>query len=256
MGNVAVAGRSQLASPASRPPISATLDRHSLDSCLLDIRSRDSYCDPPPHRHTAPHCRNMSSSSTPPTVSNPVVLVSIDGWGHSTNTKGNAIANAETPHMDALSSSPHSVLIDACGLSVGLPAGVMGNSEVGHLTMGVGRVEFQDLVRINMSLEDGSFFTNRVLQAALDGAKQRGGRFHLLGLVSDGGVHSHIDHLEAFIRAAKQAGVADTFVHFFADGRDTPPTSGTKYIQRLLDFTQKEQYGKVGTKQHTANAVQ
>ena len=187
----------------------------------------------------------MSSSSSVSSVSNPVVLVSIDGWGHSTKAKGNAIANAHTPHMDALSSSPLSVLIDACGLSVGLPAGVMGNSEVGHLTMGVGRVEFQDLVRINMALDDGSFYSNKVLQAALESAKQRGGRFHLLGLVSDGGVHSHISHLEAFLTAAKQAAVPDTFVHFFADGRDTPPTSGTKYIRRLLDFTHSQQYGKV-----------
>ena len=184
-------------------------------------------------------------ASSTPSISNPVVLVSIDGWGHSTKAKGNAIANAQTPHMDALSASPLSVLIDACGLSVGLPAGVMGNSEVGHLTMGVGRVEFQDLVRINMSLEDGSFYSNRVLQSALEGAKQNGGRFHLLGLVSDGGVHSHIEHLEAFLTAAKQAGVPNTFVHFFADGRDTPPSSGTKYIQRLLDFTHKLQYGQV-----------
>ena len=111
--------------------------------------------------------------------------------------------------------------------------------------MGVGRVEFQDLVRINMALDDGSFASNSVLQAAFSSAAQNSGRFHLLGLVSDGGVHSHINHLEAILRAAKEAAVPNTYVHFFADGRDTPPTSGTKYIRRLLDFTQQQQYGKV-----------
>jgi 2,3-bisphosphoglycerate-independent phosphoglycerate mutase len=158
----------------------------------------------------------MSSS---PIISNPVVLVSIDGWGYTKKEKGNAILHATTPHMTAFSQSPLYCHIDASGLSVGLPKGVMGNSEVGHLTMGVGRVEFQDLVRINVALEDGSFYTNPRLQAALQKAKTGNGRFHLLGLVSDGGVHSHIDHLEAFLRAAKKAEVPNTFVHFFADGR-------------------------------------
>ena len=180
-------------------------------------------------------------------VDNPVVLVSIDGWGHTDKEKGNAILHADTPHMTAFSQSPHQVLIDACGLSVGLPKGVMGNSEVGHLTMGVGRVEFQDLVRINMALEDGSFYTNPRLVSALDAAKKGTGRFHLLGLVSDGGVHSHIDHLEAFLRAAKKAGVPHTYVHFFADGRDTPPTSGTKYVRRLQSFFASEKYGAIAT---------
>ena len=183
--------------------------------------------------------------STPPTVTNPVVLVSIDGWGHTKAEKGNAAFHSHPPHMTSLTSSPLHCLIDASGLSVGLPKGVMGNSEVGHLTMGVGRVEFQDLVRINAALEDGSFYTNPRLTQALDKAKQGSGRFHLLGLVSDGGVHAHIDHLEAFLRAAKKAQVPHTFVHFFADGRDTPPTSGVKYIKRLQDFLQAEQYGKV-----------
>lgn len=183
-----------------------------------------------------------------------VVLVSIDGWGVSDNATGNAIANAVTPNMTAfMNNQPTSqppapvmtCLIDASGLSVGLPKGVMGNSEVGHLTMGAGRVEFQDLVRINQSIEDNTFASNPRLQAAFNQAKSGNGRVHFLGLVSDGGVHSHINHLERLLEAAKASGVNQSFIHFFADGRDTKPTSGTGYIKRVIDFTDSIQYGKV-----------
>ena len=164
---------------------------------------------------------SASNAGTQATPSNlhPVVLVSIDGWGHTDKKEGNAIANAKTPTMNKLHETSLAALIDASGLAVGLPEGIMGNSEVGHLTMGAGRVAFQDLVRINSALKDGSFYTNPRLVAALDTAKNGTGRFHLLGLVSDGAVHSHIEHLEAFLSAAKKHGVPNTYVHFFADGR-------------------------------------
>ncbi len=123
----------------------------------------------------------------------------------------------------------------------------MGNSEVGHLTMGCGRVDFQDLVRITQSIEDGSFAHNPVLKAAFAGCKSKTGRLHLLGLVSDGGVHSHIDHVKVLLDSAKAAGVPKTYLHFFADGRDTPPASGTKYAEQILDHMSSISYGALAT---------
>lgn len=181
---------------------------------------------------------------------NKVLLVSIDGWGLSSASKGNAILNASTPNMDALSSAPHlHARIDASGLSVGLPEGVMGNSEVGHLTMGAGRVEFQDLVRINASLARGELATNPAVVLAINRAKAGTGRIHLLGLLSDGAVHSHIRHLFVFLETLKAAGVPHTFVHVFADGRDTPPTTAKGYIAELEAFMKKIQYGSIATVQ-------
>jgi len=189
-------------------------------------------------------------------VANKVTLISIDGWGLTDKTKGNAIYAAKKPVMDQFikdgeDQSKKGQLyckIDASGLSVGLPKGNMGNSEVGHLTMGAGRVQYQDLVRINQSIEDNTFADNEVLRAAFAHAKEHSnGRLHLLGLVSDGGVHSHINHVFAFLEAAKQEQVPHVYIHFFADGRDTPPDSGTKYIKQLQEFLSKLGHGKIAT---------
>uniref|UniRef100_A0A646QEE1 phosphoglycerate mutase (2,3-diphosphoglycerate-independent) n=1 Tax=Hemiscolopendra marginata TaxID=943146 RepID=A0A646QEE1_9MYRI len=177
-----------------------------------------------------------------------VCLIVIDGWGVSEQKEGNAILNATTPVMDALCSAPgQSVTLDASGLSVGLPAGLMGNSEVGHMNIGAGRVVYQDIVEINMSVENKSIYKNKYFVAACNNAKSSTGRLHLLGLISDGGVHAHINHLFALLEAAKIEGVPNTYVHFFADGRDTSPTSGVTYIQQVLDHLNKNQYGKLAT---------
>jgi 2,3-bisphosphoglycerate-independent phosphoglycerate mutase len=175
----------------------------------------------------------------------------LPGWGLSSEKKGNAIANAHTPNMTSLSRDFLHTKLDASGLSVGLPAGVMGNSEVGHLTMGAGRVDFQDLVRINQAIEQGDFAKNDTLQLAIRRAKAGNGRVHLLGLVSDGAVHSHIQHLFRFLEALKAGGVPQAYVHVFADGRDTPPTTAVKYIKDLQDFMTQQLggYGRIASVQ-------
>lgn len=185
----------------------------------------------------------MSSSSS---AGAKVCLIVIDGWGISEETKGNAIKNAETPVMDALTKGEY-LTVDASGLAVGLPVGLMGNSEVGHFTIGTGKVVYQDIVAINMSIENKSFYTKPELLAAFDKVKSKNGRLHFLGLVSDGGVHSHITHLEALLTAAKQAGVNNSFVHFFSDGRDTSPVSGVTYVRQLVDYLSSIGYGSLST---------
>ena len=165
-----------------------------------------------------------------------VVLVVLDGWGCAPPGPGNAVSLAATPVFDALwARYPHTTL-SASGLDVGLPLGQMGNSEVGHLTIGAGRVVYRDLVRINHAIEDGSFYANEALRGALDRARERGGRLHLLGLVSHGGVHSHVAHLRALLELARREGLADsTVVHAFTDGRDVSPTSGKNALRELAD---------------------
>jgi 2,3-bisphosphoglycerate-independent phosphoglycerate mutase len=160
--------------------------------------------------------------------------VILDGWGCSPPGPGNAVELADTPVFDRLwSTYPHSTL-KASGEAVGLPPGQMGNSEVGHLTIGSGRVPFQDLVRINRAIENGEFFSNAALRAAFDRAKQRGANVQLLGLVSYGGVHSHIDHLRALLEMAEREGIADrTWIHAFTDGRDVSPTSAVNDLAEL-----------------------
>jgi 2,3-bisphosphoglycerate-independent phosphoglycerate mutase len=163
-----------------------------------------------------------------------VALVILDGWGCAPPGPGNAVELADTPVFDGLwARYPHTTL-DASGESVGLPPGQMGNSEVGHLTIGAGRVVDQDLVRINKAIEDGSFFSNGTLTAAFERARARDANVHLLGLVSYGGVHSHIDHLRALLRLAEEQRLADrTFVHAFTDGRDVSPTSAAGDLAEL-----------------------
>jgi len=162
------------------------------------------------------------------------VLVIIDGWGYRTDPFGNAIAAARKPNWDALWTRwPHTILA-AAGEPVGLPEGQQGNSEVGHLNIGAGRIVYQDLTRINRALKDGSFFTNPVLTAAMRSAAA-GPALHLMGLVSPGGVHSSSQHLYALIEMAHSMGVPRVFVHAFTDGRDEPPTSAAGYVSDLVE---------------------
>jgi len=180
-------------------------------------------------------------------TSNKVCLIVIDGWGVSENTEGNAIHHAKTPVMDELCSGPGYTTLDAAGLSVGLPAGVMGTSEVGHLNLGAGRVVYQDIVRINMAIEKKTLLENESFVKACENAREGNGRLHFLGLVSDGGVHSHIDHLLGMLELAKKLNVPKSFIQFFADGRDTRPSSGVKYIQQVLDKLKELSYGSLAS---------
>ena len=159
-----------------------------------------------------------------------VALVVLDGWGCAPPGQGNAVELARTPNFDRLwNEYPHTTL-DASGEAVGLPPGQMGNSEVGHLTIGSGRILFQDLMRINGAIEEGSFFENPALVSAFE----RGERMHLLGLVSHGGVHSHIDHLRALLELARREEMLDrTWIHAFTDGRDVSPTSAVRDLAEL-----------------------
>ena len=153
----------------------------------------------------------------------PLALIIIDGWGYSPVREGNAIALAATPNYDELTETYPHTLLEAHGTRVGLPAGVMGNSEVGHLNIGSGRVIRMDVSRIDHDIETGEFFHNEVLTKAMDGAKSRDKALHLMGLISDGQVHSSQEHLYALLRMAKERGLQRVFVHCFLDGRDTPP---------------------------------
>lgn len=177
----------------------------------------------------------------------PVLLVVLDGWGLRESREANAIAIAGTPSMDALAREFPTTALETSGLSVGLPEGQMGNSEVGHTNLGAGRIVYQDLVRINRAVEDGSFFSNEALLLACRRAKEGGGALHLLGLVSDGGVHSHLDHLHACVELARREGVSRTFIHAFMDGRDTPPRSGLGYLSEVERRLRERGYGQVAT---------
>ena len=155
----------------------------------------------------------------------------LDGYGLNDNPEGNAIAMAQTPVMDRLMKEYPFVKGNASGLAVGLPDGQMGNSEVGHMNIGAGRIIYQDLTRITKAIEDGDFFENKGLMAAMENCKKHDSDLHLWGLLSDGGVHSHITHLYGLLEMAKKNGLKKVFVHTFMDGRDTPPASGKEYIQ-------------------------
>ncbi len=161
----------------------------------------------------------------------PLLLMILDGYGIRENKEGNAIATARTPNLDKLFSSyPHSKL-DASGEAVGLPEGQMGNSEVGHLNIGAGRIVYQDLTRITSSIREGDFFRNKTLLDTMRNVKNKKSSLHLMGLLSDGGVHSHISHLYALLELAKKPGVKNVYVHAFLDGRDVPPKSALTYIK-------------------------
>ncbi|MFN2514820.1 MAG: 2,3-bisphosphoglycerate-independent phosphoglycerate mutase [Pyrinomonadaceae bacterium] len=177
----------------------------------------------------------------------PLALIIIDGWGYSTQREGNAIALAATPYYDKLTESYPHTLLEASGTRVGLPAGVMGNSEVGHLNIGAGRVIRMDVSRVDYDIATGEFFRNEVLVAAMDGVKNRGKAIHLMGLVSDGRVHSSQEHLYALLRLAKQRDVERVFVHCFLDGRDTPPSSAVNYIDALQRGIEQIRCGRIAS---------
>ncbi|HND97865.1 MAG TPA: 2,3-bisphosphoglycerate-independent phosphoglycerate mutase [Plasticicumulans sp.] len=168
-----------------------------------------------------------------PATRRPLVLAILDGWGYSEDPAHNAILGAHTPNWDRLWATHPHTLIDTSGLSVGLPAGQMGNSEVGHMNLGAGRVVYQELTRIGLAIEHGGFFENPVLCKAVDAAVAGGGAVHVMGLLSPGGVHSHEEHLQAMVRLAAGRGAQRVYVHAFLDGRDTPPRSAADSLAAM-----------------------
>ncbi|WRT63855.1 2,3-bisphosphoglycerate-independent phosphoglycerate mutase [Kwoniella shivajii] len=176
-----------------------------------------------------------------------VCLIVHDGWGLSDNEKGNAIFHGDTTHMDAIRDKHNFVELEAHGLAVGLKEGLMGNSEVGHLNIGAGRIVWQDIVKIDQSIKKDEFQKQPAIVATMKHAKSTNGRLHLCGLVSDGGVHSHILHLFALLRAAKEHDISQVYIHFFGDGRDTSPKSATKYIGQLQDYIKEIGVGEIST---------
>ena len=176
-----------------------------------------------------------------------VALIVLDGWGHREEREANAVALARTPFFDRLRGEFPHTLIHASGERVGLPAGQMGNSEVGHLNLGAGRIVYQDLVRISQAIRTGEFFRNPVLAETMDAARERNRPLHLIGLLSDGGVHSLHTHLYALLAMAKERGLSSVFLHPILDGRDTPPSSGVHHMEHLLAETAKIGLGEVAT---------
>ncbi|HQG29426.1 MAG TPA: 2,3-bisphosphoglycerate-independent phosphoglycerate mutase, partial [Candidatus Ozemobacteraceae bacterium] len=176
-----------------------------------------------------------------------VLLVILDGFGISDRADGNAVRLAAPEFIDRLFRERPFTSLSASGLSVGLPAGQMGNSEVGHLNIGAGRVVYQDITRIDRSIADGSFFENPVLTGLVDDVRDAGKALHLLGLLSDGGVHSRNDQVYACLKLAAKRGLKNVFVHAFMDGRDTSPTSGAGFMRELVEQMKKIGVGRVAT---------
>ena len=177
----------------------------------------------------------------------PITLIIMDGFGIIPEEKGNAIKAAKTPNLTRLFAENPFTTIGASGLDVGLPDGQMGNSEVGHTNIGAGRVVYQMLVKISKSIKDGDFFQNPALLKAVENCKKNGTALHLIGLLSDGGVHSHSEHLYGLLELAKRNGLEKVYVHALMDGRDVPPTSGAGFMQELCDEMTKIGVGKVAT---------
>lgn len=177
----------------------------------------------------------------------PVVLVILDGWGYREDSSGNAIAAASTPIMDSLWAAYPSTLIRTSGKDVGLPEGQMGNSEVGHLNIGAGRVVPQELVRITDAVEDGTLLSNPALVKICEEVRRDNGKLHLIGLCSEGGVHSHLSHLFGLLDLAKAQSIEDVCIHAITDGRDTKPTDSMTAIQQILDYIQQIGVGRIAT---------
>lgn len=177
----------------------------------------------------------------------PTVLCIMDGFGYNPETNGNAIAAANTPRLDKLMAECPHTLIGASGMDVGLPDGQMGNSEVGHTNIGAGRVVYQELTRITKSIADGDFFENEALKSAMENCKKNGTALHLMGLMSDGGVHSHNSHLWGLLEMAKKEELPEVYIHCFLDGRDVPPASGVDYVKECMDKCEEIGVGKVAT---------
>lgn len=177
----------------------------------------------------------------------PLALIILDGWGLRDATEGNAVRQARTPNMDLITAEYPYTALTAHGEAVGLLEGQMGNSNVGHLNLGAGRIVYQDIARIYRSIRDGSFFRSPVLAEAVHRAKRDGGALHLMGLVSDGGVHSHIDHLIALLELAEVNGLDRVYIHSFLDGRDVPPACAERYLRVLEERYQSRGLGRVAT---------
>ena len=175
----------------------------------------------------------------------PTMLMILDGFGIRESKVGNAIATAKKPRLDEIFAKYPNITIEASGVHVGLPAGQMGNSEVGHLNIGAGSIVYQNLLKITRSIESGDFYNNKALLKAMDNAK-KGHALHVMGLVSDGGVHSHIDHLKAVLEMARRNGVSEVYVHCFLDGRDVPPKSALSYLEPLEEYIAELGVGKIG----------
>src|SRR3974390_1208860 len=176
-----------------------------------------------------------------------LVLIILDGWGYAPPWGDNAISWADKPNYDRLLAEFPNALIHTSGRYVGLPTGQMGNSEVGHLNIGAGRVVYMDITKIDLMIEKAEFEKNPVLRDAMKTARTGERRLHLFGLLSDGGVHSHKNHLYALLRMAKQSGVERVFVHCFMDGRDTLPTNGAGYIEQLQQKMREYNVGQIAT---------
>lgn len=177
----------------------------------------------------------------------PMMLMILDGFGINDNEKANAVKLANTPNIDKLMKTWSTTEIYTSGLKVGLPDGQMGNSEVGHTNIGAGRIVYQDLTRITKSIEDGDFFSIKEITGAIENCKKNHSKLHIMGLLSDGGVHSHIRHLVALLEVAKRKDFDDVYVHCFLDGRDTPPASGESYISQLEEKMKEKEVGKIAS---------
>ena len=177
----------------------------------------------------------------------PTMLMILDGYGIRENPYGNAVKKAYTPNLDRLFQTYPNTTLSACGKDVGLPDGQMGNSEVGHLNIGAGRIVYQDFTRISKAISDGDFFENPVLTGAMDFVKQNNSSLHLMGLLSDGGVHSHITHVFALLELARRKNIQNVYLHCFLDGRDVPPTSAPHFIEQLEKNLREHNLGKIAT---------
>ena len=171
----------------------------------------------------------------------------LDGFGHNESDYGNAVRAAKMPNLDKIKAESPMTIIGASGLDVGLPEGQMGNSEVGHTNIGAGRIVYQPLMRITNSVRDGSFFENEALVSAMENCKKNGSALHILGLLSDGGVHSHLEHIFGLIDMAKKNGLEKVYLHCFMDGRDVPPSSGKSYIEKLEAKLDEAGIGKIAS---------
>ncbi|MDE6036356.1 MAG: 2,3-bisphosphoglycerate-independent phosphoglycerate mutase [Ruminococcus sp.] len=176
----------------------------------------------------------------------PVALIIMDGFGYNPSDYGNAISSANTPNIDKYKNGPHT-LIGASGLDVGLPDGQMGNSEVGHTNIGAGRIVYQMLVKISKDIKDGVFFENKAILDAMQNCKEKNSALHLMGLLSPGGVHSHMEHLFGIVEMAKKNGLDKVYIHAFLDGRDVPPSSASEFMEQTVEELNKIGLGKIAT---------
>ncbi len=180
-------------------------------------------------------------------MTKPLVLMILDGFGYREDPQGNAIAAANTPNLDRIFAQNPTTLLGCSGPDVGLPQGQMGNSEVGHTNMGAGRIVYQELTRITRAIQSGEFYQNPVLCQVVDHCLAHHTALHLMGLLSDGGVHSHLDHLAGLLHLARQRGLQKVYLHCFLDGRDVSPTSGSGYLAQAQDLLNKEGVGQIAT---------